>query len=98
MRVKVEFEARVIREYKDNYAVELNNGKSLNVFKETCTIIEEPVVYNVGDIVEYVGDKAIVVEVNDEILNVRDLSGHDGGWIYKKYVKLLKKASYEEEE
>ena len=97
MRVKVEFEGEIRYDIKDYYDVKDKYGSVRHIEKEYCTIIEEPVEYNVGDIVERAGNKAIIYRVDDKILNVMDLSGHDGGWIYKKYVKLLKKATYKEE-
>ena len=97
MRIKVEFEAELEAEYNTYYVVEDKYGIVRHIIKDYCTIIEEPVVYNVGDIVEHAGSRAIVYRVNDETLNVMYLTG-DGkkGYIYRKYVKLLKKATYEE--
>ena len=99
MKVKVEYEGEVIADSKVGcFFIKYNEGSAIKIPKRYCTIIEEPVVYNVGDIVECAGSKAIVYRVDDKTLNVMDLSGHNWGWLCKKNVKLLKKANYEEEQ
>ena len=98
MRVKVEFEGEIRYDIKDYYDVKDKYGSVRHIEKEYCTIIEEPVEFNVGDIVERAGNKAIVYRVDDKTLNVMDLSGRTSGLLYKKDVKLLKKATYKEEE
>ena len=97
MRVKVEFEAEVTKKLEERYVIKVKSSYYY-VNKKYCTIVEEPVEYNVGDIVKTsLGTSFIVVEVLDDTLRLSSLEHNNTIIVPKKYVNLLKKATYEEE-